>query len=367
MSKDVLLLLEILSNEHVYSLNKLKIKLTQYKLNLSEEEIIILIVKTLYESICYLQPNKKFNQKNLYKCFKYLNAGNNIKYLQSPQIIDMLNRSIQKINKKIDSIRFNFNSIVRENISFLLKIKDNIELTMIQISIPQIEKYNDENEANEDSKDTIENTLYYFIFEIKKYNYVYEIFKTFPELVNFKTNCNKYILDDVVTKYLECLNNPQNFDELYYEKIIDLFIDNDRFKVTTAYKEKVINRLLLAKRDLALNNYSKRKNKRIRFFLNNTIERLKQFDIVDKDQFFSNINYRYGIQDTYSGSYYDRFLKHNYIDTSNNVLDLINRYTFTVDSANTKSYDDAFSLIENDDGNYELDIYIFIYQTYQVM
>lgn len=358
MSKDIILLLEILSNEHVYSLNKLKIKLNQNKLNLSEEEIILLIVRTLYESICYLKMNKIYNQKNLYKCFKYLNASNNIKYLQSQQIIDLLNNSIKKINKKIDNIKFNFNNIVRDNICFLLKIKDNIELTMIQISIPKIEKYNNADDINKDSKDAIENTLYYFIFEIKRYNYIYEIFKTFPELVNFRTSCNKYILDDIITKYLECLNNPNSFDELYYEKIIDLFIASDRFKVTNAYKDRVINRLLLAKKNLSLNDFSKRKNKRIRFFLTDTIEHLKQFDIVDKEQFFSNINYRYGIQDTYSGGYYDRFLNQNYIDISNNVVDLTNRYTFTIDSNNTKSYDDAFSLIINAEGNYELDVYI---------
>ena len=48
MSKDVKILLEILSNEHVYSLNVLKEKLRNYQLNLNEEEIFVLISDTIY-------------------------------------------------------------------------------------------------------------------------------------------------------------------------------------------------------------------------------------------------------------------------------------------------------------------------------
>ena len=179
MNKDVIILLEILNSEHVYSLNKLKQKLLQYNINLMETEIIALIVETLYESICYLQMNKKSNEKCMYKCFKYLNAGNNIKYLENVDIINKLKKCIEKINKKIDSTQSNLNSIVRQNINFLLTIKDNIELTIIQTSITSIQSENFEDV--DDDKDRIENTLYYFIFKQQKYNYVSEIFKTFPE------------------------------------------------------------------------------------------------------------------------------------------------------------------------------------------
>ena len=242
-----------------------------------------------------------------------------------------------------------YNNIVRDNISFLLKIKDNLELTLIQTTIP--------NEENIESKEQIENTLKKFIFEIKHYNYVDEIFKTFPELINFKTHNNKYILDDVMTKYIESISNDSNtFDIVYYEKIINLFISNEKFVITKDYQNNLINRLILVKHNLSNNDYSRRKNKRIRFYLNDVINSLSNIE-VSETEFFSNINYRYGIQDIYNCNY-DKFKNKNFIDIDNNVLDLTNVYTFTVDSVGTKSYDDAFSLVKNESGNYELNVYI---------
>lgn len=351
MSKDVKILLEILSNEHVYSLNVLKEKLRNYQLNLNEEEIFVLISDTIYEVICHYKLEKNFKEKTvIYKCFKYLNADNNLKYfVSSKDITDKMQKTIIKINDKIESKNGNINNIVRDNISFLLKIKDNLELTLIQTTIP--------NEENIESKEQIENTLKKFIFEIKHYNYVDEIFKTFPELINFKTHNNKYILDDVMTKYIESISNDSNtFDIVYYEKIINLFISNEKFVITKDYQNNLINRLILVKHNLSNNDYSRRKNKRIRFYLNDVINSLSNIEVSETD-FFSNINYRYGIQDIYNCNY-DKFKNKNFIDINNNVLDLTNVYTFTVDSVGTKSYDDAFSLVKNESGNYELNVYI---------
>lgn len=351
MSKDVKILLEILSNEHVYSLNVLKEKLRNYKLNLNEEEIFVLISDTIYEVICHYKLEKNFKEKTvIYKCFKYLNADNNLKYfVSSKDITDKMQKTIIKINDKIESKNGNINNIVRDNISFLLKIKDNLELTLIQTTIP--------NEENIESKEQIEKTLKKFIFEIKHYNYVDEIFKTFPELINFKTHNNKYILDDVMTKYIESISNDSNtFDIVYYEKIINLFISNEKFVITKDYQNNLINRLILVKHNLSNNDYSRRKNKRIRFYLNDVINSLSNIEVSETD-FFSNINYRYGIQDIYNCNY-DKFKNKNFIDINNNVLDLTNLYTFTVDNVGTKSYDDAFSLVKNESGNYELNVYI---------
>jgi len=285
MSNDVVILLKVLSNEHVYSLKSLKEKLQNAKLNLSEEEIFILISNTIYEVVCYYRLENIFLKKSaIYKCFKYLNADNNLKYfVNSKYVIDKINKTILKINDKISSKKGNINNIVRDNIAFLLKIKDNLELTLIQTSIKEDECL--------DSKEEIEYTLKKFIFEIKYYNYVDEIFKTFPELINFKTHNNKYILDDVITKYIESISDDSNtFDIVYYEKIINLFIKSEKFIITRDYQNNLINRLILVKHNLNNNNYSRRKNKMIRFYLNDVINSLSNVEISETD-FFSNINY----------------------------------------------------------------------------
>lgn len=348
MNKNVILLLDILTTEQVYSLNKLKIKLAERNLNLKEDQIIELIVQTLYESICYFKMEKRDKCTKLYKCFKYLNASNNIKYLDN-QKVEILNKTIDKINKKLD-ISNNPNNIYRENMEFLLKIKYNLELTILQ--------FNNSDEIVDD-KEKIEEVIYKFIFEIKNYNYIFEIFRTFPELINFKSHNNKYILDDVITKYIEILNMDNNdFDNIYYEKIIELFINSENFNVTKSYRDSLINRLLLVNNNLNINEYSRRKNKKIRFFINNIINKLSNIEITDKDEFFSNINYRYGIQDSYNGNFYDKYKSSNNIIINQHIIDMTNKYTFTVDNKSTQSFDDAFSIIKTKDGNYELSIYI---------
>ena len=105
MSKDVKILLEILSNEHVYSLNVLKEKLKNYQLNLNEKKIFVLISDTIYEVIYYFNLDNKFKEETaIYKCFKYLNADNNLKYfVSSKDITDKMQKTIIKINDKIES------------------------------------------------------------------------------------------------------------------------------------------------------------------------------------------------------------------------------------------------------------------------
>lgn len=349
MDKKVLKMLNILTDEHVYSLNKLKIKLEKESLILNDKEIIDLIILTLFESVCYFKLEKKYNEKILYKCFKYLNASNNSKYIDSSNV-ELLKRTIDKIDKKIISKTNNLNKICRDNIQFLLKIKYNIELTLVQFDVKK---------QIIDDKEHIEEVLYNLIFNVKNYNYVVEIFKTYPELINFKNHCNKYILDDVITNYINLLNIDTNgFDIIYYEKIINLFLDDEKFNLTKNYRDNLINRLLMAKNNLMNNNYSRRKNRKIRFFINDVIDKLNNIEITEQEKFFTNINYRYGIQDSFNGNYYDKFKATNNIVINEEIIDLTDRYTFTVDSLETKTYDDAFSLIKKSDGTYELDVYI---------
>lgn len=343
----------ILKNEHVYSLKKLKIKLEENNLSLNNEEILFLIVDTLKKEICDFKIEKKYCSNNLYKCFKYLNCPNNYQYITNNNLmIVKLEKIVDKINEKINKKKYNLNLIHRNNIEFLEKIKTNLELTIIQLRTPEKEI---------DKKDDFEEILYKFIFDIKNYEYVNEIFKTFPELINYKTKNNKYVLDDVITKYIESLNkeflntfDTFSFDIMYYEKIIDLFINSENFNISKCYRDLLIKRLNIVSKELKTKDTSVRKRKKIRFFLNNIIEKLQTVKTTIDEKFFSNINYKYGIQDSY-GDTYDFEIPTKNINC--NVIDLTNLYTITVDYIGTKSFDDAFSFQKTNDG---YTLYVFI-------
>ena len=347
--EQIKIIYEILNNEHVYSLNKLSLKLKERGVELSNEDILFLMVEMLYQEMCNFKIEKKYASNNLYKCFKYLNSVSNYKYINNIELMVVrLEKIIHKIENKIQKKKFNINGICRDNIDFLNKIKTNLELAVIQIRIPNIDKI--------EEQDDYEKVLYKFIFEIKKFEYVREIFKTFPELINYKTKNNKYILDDVITKYLESLNNFQNdtFDALYYEKIIDLFIQSENFNITNSYKDVLIKRLKLALIDLKNNELSVRKYKKIIFSLTNMIERLLEIDTTVDEKFFSKINYRYGIRDSYGDSYkYEIYEKTLDCET----VDMQNLYTVTIDSKCAKSYDDAISMQKTKDG-YIINVFI---------
>ena len=340
---------DILKNEHVYSLNKLSMKLQNRGVELSNEEILFLIVEMLFQEMCNFRTEKKYSSNNLYKCFKYLNSVSNYKYINNRELmVTRLEKIINKIETKLKKKTFNHNEIYRNNIEFLNKIKTNLELAVIQFRIPNIDKI--------EEQDDYEKVLYKFIFEIKNNEYVREIFKTFPELTNYKTKNNKYILDDVITQYLISLNNNQNdsFDTIYYEKIIDLFIESENFNITNSYRDVLIKRFKLALQELKNNEQSVRKNKKIRFFLNNMIEKLLKMDTTIDDKFFSKINYRYGIRDSYGDSYkYEIYEK----EVDCKTVDMQNLYTVTIDSKETVSYDDAIALQKTKDG-YIINVFI---------
>lgn len=347
--KPIEIIYEVLNNEHVYSINKLNYKLSQRGLKLSNEEILFLMVEMLYQEMCNFKIEKKYTSNNLYKCFKYLNSINNYKYINNIELMVVkLEKIINKIENKIKKKKFNINGICRENIEFLNRIKTNLELSVIQIRIPNIDKI--------EEQDDYEKVLYKFLFEIKKFEYIREIFKTFPELINYKTKNNKYILDDVITRYLESLKNYRidTFDTIYYEKIIDLFIRSENFHITNSYRDVLIKRLKLVLLDLKNNELSVRKNKKIRFFLKNMIEKLLEMDATIDEKFFSKINYRYGIRDIYGDSYkYEIYEKE--IDCK--VVDMQDIYTITIDSKCASSFDDAISMQKTKDG-YIINVFI---------
>ena len=68
--EQIKIIYEILNNEHVYSLNKLSLKLKERGVELSNEDILFLMVEMLYQEMCNFKIEKKYASNNLYKCFK---------------------------------------------------------------------------------------------------------------------------------------------------------------------------------------------------------------------------------------------------------------------------------------------------------
>lgn len=113
-----------------------------------------------------------------------------------------------------------------------------------------------------------------------------------------------------------------------------------------------------------LNEYSKMNNeiiendklkRRINTFNNKVIKFLK--DVSFKKKAIDYLDYKYSINRTFSSSVKAEERK-IIIDQGEEVLDLRDKFTLTIDNENTKVYDDAVSIDILDDGSYVLGVYL---------
>ena len=83
-----------------------------------------------------------------------------------------------------------------------------------------------QNVNNEVSEVNNYNLIKYIIFDLKNYNYLFELIKTFPKYLNIYEN-NKSIFEEIVDSYINHVyKNNFSSDLIYLEKVIKLFINN---------------------------------------------------------------------------------------------------------------------------------------------
>lgn len=363
MSNEVLVnkLVKILKQKHTYDLENLKSDLS-VRTDFSNEEVLMLLLKVVEKEIKNYDTDSKkaLKCKHIYKCFKYLCMSENLltieDYKQFNNKIDLIQQYLFDKKKRLMP---NKNCKQFEIDKFLEKISNNLHLVKIRLNEVAINK-------TSYSKDYVEDNISfinYLIFEVKNEGYIEEIFKTYPQMMYLKIDTDKYIIDDVITKYLEEIHKKNNNKEIvYYQNVIIMMLSSSKFSISKQYQAALIKRLENEKGLLQYQHINKLSQKSQKFFMDEIISFIRNSNIIESDNKAFNINYKYNINPGFSKKVRDEV---DELEKNKNLLgdygiyyDYRDKKVVTIDSDGASVYDDAFSYEVKENGNILLNVYI---------
>lgn len=320
------------------------------KLNCSDLKSRQLLLQYFSNEVGRLPADADFDRyKYLFKVFKYFDDIENenekrhtIQNLQTAA--DTCTRRIKRINKEKKKC-------CKEPI-ILQKFLDTINVAIINLKYKEIVKKADLS-ANEVSY----NLLNYLIYDVRNYNYLFELLKMFPKNLALKNKQGIYLIDELITKYIESVqNNNSNSEIIYYEKVINLFITDPKFNIEPELKSKLVCKLEGVLDEIGSSESEHKDKDKSSFFIKEVISDIKINEEVEKN--IEQLNYKYDINPRFSLEVLKESKKTITLDNKEQVLDCRDKYTVTVDGETTWTYDDACSLEKLDNGNYLLGIYV---------
>jgi len=306
-------------------------------------ETLILIID---EEIKKLTFDANVNRyKYLYKIFKYFD------YLEDEKEIEFVFKKLNKINKYCSQVltrAFKNDNQKAINNNVYHKIMDIIDVTLLKLDFEQ--KTIDSKENNNDY-----NFIHELIYNIKNYDYVYETFRSFHKLMYVKNYENKPLLEELIEHYIKIvMDNENRYDIIYFEKVIKIFLDSPKFKMDKEYIKYLTNKLLLINDDLKRHDIKKKEVERIKFFLNEVVNDLRKNNEYND---YEKLNYKYGITPSFKENILEE-VKNTLIFDKNKYTDFRDKFAITIDFPGTKMYDDACFFEKQNDGTFELGVFV---------
>ncbi|MDD2434921.1 MAG: ribonuclease catalytic domain-containing protein [Bacilli bacterium] len=321
----------------------------------NELELINHLLDFLHDEITNFDFNKPTDDyKYLFKTFKYLefnfsklkaqDFNNNIDELK--KINNLCNQVLN--NRQLNNPDENF----YEGKIFLNKIQNNIQVSILGLNFWKKQANNYE------EKDQVVHFLNYLIYDVKNYNYLVEIFRTFPNLIELQDETGKKLIKKIFNKYVDtCKNEFDNYNVIYLEKVIKLVIVSSTIKKDKNYQKQIINYLLQEIDNTKRAPLKKKECENITFFLNELIKDIKSKTETNLTEQINNINFKYGITPTFSDEALEQL--ENYININGKkYLDLTKKMIITIDDNAVNVIDDAVSLEKLKNGNTLLGVYI---------
>lgn len=325
------------------------------KLNCSDLKSRQLLLQYFSNEVGHLPADADFDRyKYLFKVFKYFDdvADENekrhtIQNLETAE--DLCTRRIKKLSKekkKRDEEQIDEEPII------LQKFLDSIKVALINLKFKEIVKKADLS-ANEVSY----NLLNYLIYDVRNYNYLFELLKMFPKNLALKNKQGTYLIDELIMKYIESVqNNNSNSEIIYYEKVINLFITDPKFNIEPELKSKLVCKLEGVLDEIGSSELEHKDKDKSSFFIKEVISDIKIDE--DEERNIAQLNYKYDVNPRFSADVLNESKMMITLDNKEQVLDCRDKYTVTVDGETTWTYDDACSLEKLANGNYLLGIYV---------
>ena len=215
---------KLLKEKKYYSLNDLSKQLGKNEYKVRQDLLNYLNQEVEKLSI---ESNQK-KCKHIYKIFKYLEDAKTER--DKEQILIGLKKTYKICNTKLKKSKANNSNNVFGKIMSIIKV------TLLNLTC-EIQNVN-----NEVSEVNNYNLIKYIIFDLKNYNYLFELIKTFPKYLNIYEN-NKSIFEEIVDSYINHVyKNNFSSDLIYLEKVIKLFVNNQKFELNNDDKIKIMNK-----------------------------------------------------------------------------------------------------------------------------
>lgn len=203
-----------------------------------------------------------------------------------------------------------------------------------------------------------EEFIYYITFKLKYINFFNTACEKFPHIVNSVDKDGIPLVEKVLDKYIESLDNylaKENLgpidDLIYYDKVMHSIFSSEKVKVDDYNKKLMLDKL---------KNYANNKNftsnrhkEKLSFFINNMINTITG---VDEDHTIDYLSYKYEIHNKFKEAHN---LEAKTIYLANKDIGPITtqRKIYTFDGIGAKEIDDGLS-ITYEDGIYHLGVHI---------
>ncbi|MDO5003240.1 MAG: RNB domain-containing ribonuclease [bacterium] len=228
----------------------------------------------------------------------------------------------------------------------------------------RIDNFNEIIYSLQDKLDTVQNNYYeffsYFLFNVKNVNYIEQILKNFPNIINSKDKNQNSIFYGLIDNYINIVVNAktleQNEDLLYYNNMLSLFNSKKEFNIDNLEKTKCLQLIYdgIGKLDKKVGNYKQKldafsnlKSIIINDLVDKSVKNMGKYYNVKIDFAEEITNELKMYQTTYSKMVYpDRKIIGN------------DEMIITIDGNSAKEIDDALSVKMLPNGNYLLGIHI---------
>lgn len=220
----------------------------------------------------------------------------------------------------------------------------------------------------DDSKKETYDFTNFLIFEIRNLPLIEDAIDKFPYIVNLKDDLDNSILEKIISNYLISLLEYTSYKELssndnliYYDKLLDLFINSKEFNKIQLHSPK-LKQIEKHISSLKKDEYTEQTKRKFIFWINNLKEKLFTDNILSEDKTYKKIKYKYDISDDFEEDILSevRLTKKCMSKKclEGRIIIPQNECIITIDSENAEEIDDGLSASILPNGNYLLKVHI---------
>ena len=198
----------------------------------------------------------------------------------------------------------------------------------------------------------------YLINKIKSLTYIEYTIKKMPYLVNSKDKNDKSLFKKLVSTYIDCVEEENEEDILYYSNLITLVLSQKSFTLLDKEKREILDELNEIKNKLSIDKKKIKLNKSKIEWINLLRDTLKGVN-EKKDKEIDVLANKYNIKVFFDEELIEQ-AKLVKTPKEGEMTDrkIIDDYIITIDGEKAREIDDALSCKKLANGNYELGVHI---------